>query len=266
MGQFDGSGQWDISAVTAGSAFTHTGTTTTAVGGIPTGSGPYLAYPLQSLMSDMLYPYVPPTFTAFAMTGVSLLECGDVITGMKSFAFTDTQPANIQPNTLDISDAVVGLLLHNVSVVSPKAKDFTATPVEFDVIGSDAFTIAAKDIHATPFSMTRVINWNWRLYVGEQAGAGNLNQGQIKALAIINQVNSSCFGTYHFPAAATYKTICVPTDWAQPTSFKDSSTGFNVPFNIFYTVAVTNALGQTENYKCYMSVNIINSDIDIVVS
>ena len=243
-----------------------TPTTASNLAGIPPGSTFPVPMTMQQMWDLLLYPYLVPAFTSFAITGISLLECGDAINGAAvQFTWTDTNPANIAANTLSIADAVLGPIEHNISIVSPKVHSFVATPIEFDVIGSDLFTISAKNTHGATFTDTYTVNWNWREYIGEQAAAGNLAQAAIKALAIVNQVNSACGGSYVFPAAATYKTFAFPVAWVQPVSFKDAATGFNVPMQAPYVVAVTNAFGQIENYDVYRTTNIIGGAITIQV-
>jgi hypothetical protein len=241
-------------------------TTATNFAGIPAGTTFGAGTTWNDMWNLLLYPYLVPAFTSFSITGISLLECGDAIDGAAvQFVWTDTNPTNIAPLSLNISDVALGPIETAISTVSPKVHNFVATPIEFDVIGSDTFTVDAVDTHATPFSTTYVVNWNWRLYVGDQAGAGNLNQAQIKALALYNAVNSAVGGVYVFPAAATYKVFCFPQAWAAPVSFKDQATGFNVPMQASYPIAVTNLFGQIETYDCYRTVNIIGGAINIVV-
>jgi len=247
-------------------------TTAANLAGIPAGTPFPMPMTMQQMWDLLLYPYLVPAFTAFSLVGPpGLFECGNLITGNNSFTWTVTNPGNITLNSVDITDLVLGPIETGISAVSPHVTDFTATPIQFDVIGMDTFTIVATDTHATLFGRTYDIYWNWRRYVGDQAAAGNLGGAAIQALAVYNGVNYGCAGTYSFPAAATYKTFAFPALWVQPVSFKDLSTGFNVPMQASYNVpaggAMDNAFGVSPvgGYSVYRTTNIIGGAIDIVV-
>jgi len=248
-------------------------TTAANLAGIPAGTTFPSAMTMQQMWDLLLYPYLHPSFSSFAITGISLLECGDPIIGPAvKFTWSFLNPTNVKPMTFSITDAVLGAIETNISTISPKAHNFAATPIVKNLTGSDLFTATAKDTEtpALTISSTYTVNWNWRLYVGDQAGAGNLNGAQIQALALYNAVNSSIAGTYVFPAAATYKTFAVPVTWAQPISFKDAATGFNVPMQAFYAInnaAMDNTFGfrPAGGYNVYRTTNIIGGAINIIV-
>ena len=232
-----------------------TGTTPYNVGGIPAGSGPYVLATIQDLFEELLYPYVHPTFSAFGLTGITVLEVGDSIDGAaQAITWTTTTPGNVAVNSIDIDDVTGAVNLETGLANSGTVNhDFSgAGAIVFNVAATNQFLITGTDTDpAGPSNFTRTfgVYWQWRKYVGDQAGAGNLAGAAIQALSIYNAVNTTCAGTYSFGAAATYKTFAFPALWVQPVSFKDLATGFNVPMEASYNVAaggaMNNAFGQS---------------------
>lgn len=264
-------------------------TTATNLAGIPAGT----TFPLpgtawNAMWNLLLYPFIVPTFTAFWLddgfgAGWALIECGDSVNSPNQvFIWATSTPANIDDGiagSLQIQDSTGGIIVaDSLFDTGTTTVDYSGggvlVPITNNVMATNTWTIYGLSTNLPPDSFTRnwTSYWNWSLYVGDQAGAGNLNQAQIMALALYNYVGTSmansAFGNYIFPAAATYKTLCFPVapDWNQPATFKDLATGFNVPMQAPYVVAVTNAFGQTENYNCYRTTNIIGGAITIIVA
>ena len=267
----------DVGSGGVADTFTHAGTTPYNVGGIPAGSGPYVLATIQDLFEELLYPYVHPTFSAFGLTGITVLEVGDSIDGAaQAITWTTTTPGNVAVNSIDIDDVTGAVNLETGLANSGTVNhDFSgAGAIVFNVAATNQFLITGTDTDpAGPSNFTRTFDvyWQWRKYVGDQAGAGNLAGAAIQALSIYNAVNTTCAGTYSFGAAATYKTFAFPALWVQPVSFKDLATGFNVPMEASYNVAaggaMNNAFGQSPagGYTVYRTTNIIGGAIDIVV-
>jgi hypothetical protein len=79
-------------------------------------------------------------------------------------------------------------------------------------------------------------------------------------------------------SAGGYKYFCFAATYGSPSSFKDTSTGFNLALFNGYSnpdivnggsydlVSVTNAYGETTNYKVYRSLNILGSTINIAIT
>jgi hypothetical protein len=92
----------------------------------------------------------------------------------------------------------------------------------------------------------------------------SLTEAQILALTsnILTPISAR---TYSF-AAGGYKYICVNEDLPLLTTFKDSSTNLDIPFEAPVTVSVTNVNSITSNYKVYRSTNILGAAISIIAS
>jgi len=118
----------------------------------------------------------------------------------------------------------------------------------------------------TTFTITRdaVHSWYWRVFAGINASA-SLTPAQVAALGDFNALTGQVSRTYSFSATG-YKYICYPESFLWATVWTDTLTGFNVPFQNIGTVPMTNAYGETINYKVQRSSNIIGAAINIAVS
>lgn len=59
---------------------------------------------LMCILRDALAPYISPTFSAFNMSGTFPIEVGAAMSGNKTFTWSTTTPANIQSNSISISE------------------------------------------------------------------------------------------------------------------------------------------------------------------
>jgi hypothetical protein len=254
----------------SGAQYTNPLPTTVTVGGIPAGSTFFnTPQTAENTFAATYYPYINPTFTAFAITGVSTLEVGQKITGSKNFTWTISDPTHAAANSINIYDTIIPqTLVTGHSITSPAAFDFSTLPgggVELDAPGSYVWQIEATNTNVPPATFTRnyTANWYWLLHYGTSTNT-SLTEAQILALTS-SLLTPTTARTYNF-AAGGYKYLCVNEDLPQPTTFKDASTMLDVPFEAAVTVSVTNAFGIVSNYKVYRSTNIMGAAISIIVA
>lgn len=244
------------------------GTPTTTVGGIPSGVAvPNTPIPL--LIDKMLRPYINPTFTAFSIVGVSVLEVGDKITGNKDFTWTIQNIANVQPNTVEIKDVTNNIVLLALQPLTPPATfDFTnyaGGGLGYNIATGNSFSITALNTLGSPFSYPYTVNWRWRKFWGNNPNAV-LTEAMIEALTS-SALSNTGLGTYSFAAAdQEYKHIAVASVLPQPTVFTDQLTGQNVAMDPPYTVSVTNPYGVATNYSVYKTTNKLGGAITIIAS
>jgi hypothetical protein len=250
--------------LSSGSAVSYTNATAMplALGGLPAGRT-FSSESITSIFNDLFYPYISPTFSAFSISGQSTtLECGDSITsGSKTFTWSTTTPANINANSITITN-------HSDSITlgSSLANDGTeslslASAITKTSQASHTFRIAAVNTNSITFTRDFNVNWRFRLYYGENTTA-TLNETQIEALGT-STLTSSAAATYSFLAGGR-KHICYPTTFTLLTTFKDALTLLNVDMNPVYTVSITNSFGVTQDYYCHSTVNVLGSAIDII--
>jgi hypothetical protein len=253
---------WVPAAVTA--TYTNLNSIVTPLGGIAVGDT-FPTQPIQDVLDKLLYPYQSPTFASFIITGQSTtLEVGDTTNANPSFAWATTSTYNITANSIGIVDTTAAeTLVTGHSVTSPAA--ITHAGVVLSSAGNHVYTISGVNTHGVTFTRTFTITAYWRRFYGESASSP-LNEAEIKALRV-SGLASSYATTYVFVAdASKYKWICFPSSWGTPSSFKDASTGFAVPFETAVTVSVTNSFGSTTNYDCYRSSNMLGGAISVIVT
>lgn len=246
----------------------YSGTTTITVGGIAAGTT-LTNDPISNIVDQILRPYINPSFTTFAITGVSTLEVGHKITGSQTFTWAISDPTHAAANSVNITDVTNSLSLVTAhSVTSPATYDFNGYAgggLEYDTPSSNIWQIQATDTNAPPatFNRTHTANWYWLLHYGTSTNT-SLDQTQIKAL-VSSILTPTTARTYSF-AAGGYKYICANEDLPLLTTFKDSSTQNDIPFETPVTVSVTNVNSITSNYKLYRSTNILGAAISIIAS
>jgi len=248
-----------------GPSFTYNNATPmpSTVGGWETGST-FSNDTLQQLWDGLLYPYQYPSFTSFVMVGVSSpVEVGDTISGIKTFTWADSNPTNVQVNSVAIRDTT-GAVDLAVGLVDDGTENVNIGVVQKITATTNVWTIRATNTKVQVFSKTLTVAWEWMFYYGESINAGPLIEADIKALRI-GVLKAAIASTYSYLAGG-YKYLCYPSVLGTATLFKDSLTLLNVPFETVYTVSVTNVNGITTNYNVHRSTNILGSAIDIIVS
>jgi len=95
-----------------GSTFINPNPTTITAGGYPAGSTFPIAQTMQQMWNNLLYPYIPPAFISFGIGGQSsLIEVGVALSGIKTFNWATSQPANVQVNSIAIRDVTANVLI-----------------------------------------------------------------------------------------------------------------------------------------------------------
>ena len=86
--------------------------TTIGVGGYPAGSTFPIAQTMQQMWDNLLYPYISPAFNSFSINGQStLIEVGVDLSGVKTFNWSISNGANVQPNSIAIRDVNANVLI-----------------------------------------------------------------------------------------------------------------------------------------------------------
>lgn len=258
-------GSWVLVSTGGGSNYINPLPTPVTIGGIVAGSTfPTPGKTMQQMWDLLLYPYLTPAFSSFLMTGVTILEVGDVISGAKTFTWTTINPTNITPNSIDILD-ITGSATLETSLPNTGSKSHTfGTPIQLIVAGTYNFRIQAINTHSVTFIRNLIIYWEWKVYYGESVNAGPLNQTQVKALRV-GGLQAAFAGTYSFLGGG-YKYLAWPTALGAASSFKDASTLLNVDMQAPLTLSVTNAFSITTNYYVYRTTYILGGAIDIIVA
>lgn len=238
-----------------------------AHGGVELGET-FLNQTMQQMFDKILYPYQYPAFSSFSIFGQSNpLEVGDVIPAPVTFIWGTTNPLNITPNSLAIRDLTNAIdLLTGLADDGSEPYSFGA-PIQKITAASHAFRVRGQNTKLQIFQRDITYNWYWRVFAGTNVNP-SLIEAEIEALSDYTNITPTFARTYSF-AAGGYKYVCYPSSYGWATTWTDTLTGFNVPFQNVGTVLVMNTFGQPIgglSYNVQRSSNIIGAAINIAVS
>jgi hypothetical protein len=255
--------------------YTNTGATPTTIGGIAAGST-FSGKTMQEMWDSLLYPYQVPAFSSFSLGISSPREVGYDITTSQTFTWGTTNASNVSANTITIAG-------YNLTTLTGLANDgseavtFTGvvTRTSGDGPGTRAWTIQGTNTNSATFSGSLSIRWDYRMYAGTSTNT-SLTASEITGLTNFTSVKNGFAGTYNMSAGG-YKYFCFATGYGAPTSWVDTSNNLSVGMytgypnidgsgNSYDLVSVTNAEGETTNYKVYRTLNILGSTINIALS
>jgi hypothetical protein len=101
-----------VSGGGGGDTYVNPNPTTISVGGYPSGSKFPIPQTMQQMWDNLLYPYIPPAFTSFLISGQStLIEVGVPLSGIKTFNWSISNNTNVQANSIAIRDVNANVLL-----------------------------------------------------------------------------------------------------------------------------------------------------------
>lgn len=238
--------------------------TPTALGGIPAGTT-FNSVPVEVVLQSLLYPYQAPTFSAFSISGQSTtLEVGATVTGAnRTFAWTATNASNITANTVEIQNITGGTTSLAVGLANDGTEVLSFADVTKTTATTHVWRIRATNTQTTVFTRDFTVTWQWRRFFGESVNT-TLTESEIESLRV-NGLVSGFAGNYSFNAGG-YKWIAYPTVFGTATTFKDTSTNLDVPFEPPVIVSVTNAFGVVQDYRVHRTTNVLGGAITIAVS
>lgn len=258
--------------------YTNSTPTTATVGGITQGST-FSNQTMQQMFDKLLYPYQSPAFTSFNFQGVSSpLEMGeDLSTTPKTFNWSTSNSSNVSANTININGYNTTSIVDTANDGSQSASfTGTVTRTAADTPGTRGWNISGVNTSGTTFTGSLSLRWDYRMFVGTSTNT-ILNGSQIQALTNYNSIKNGFAGTYNLSAGG-YKYFCYADGYGTPNSFKDASNNLNIALYDGYTnpdvtnggsyelVSVTNAYGETTNYRVYRTLNILGGAINVTIT
>lgn len=247
-----------------GGSYTNATPVPTTVGGITAGST-FDNVPVTDVITQLLYPYQVPAFTAFAIAGQgTTLEVGQAIpAGLKTFTWSTSNSGNVNVNSITIDD-VTGNTELATGVANVGSSELTVGQVVKTSATNHTWRIEAVASNGSTIGRNFVVNWQWKVYYGESA-LGSLTEADVEALRV-GILKTSVNGTYVMNEGG-YKWWAFPSSFTQPTQFKDINTQFLVAMDpVVSEVLVTNSFGISTMYKLYRSYNILGGGIDVQIS
>ena len=244
-------------------AFFEALTAGSTVGGITAGTN-LEDKSLYEVFDILLNPYQPPAFTSFAITGQSqTLEIGDSIaSGSKTFTWGTSNTANVQANSITISDNSGTLLsgqANNGSASYSLGSNITNTTVG----ATRTFNISATNTKSSTFSSSFTVTWRANLYVGKNTGT-TINEAAAEALT--STLGGIPTGTKSFSAGAGYIYYVYPATFADINTMKDQATNLDVPYINLSDITINNSFSVSTTYKVFRTLNQLNGAITLITT
>lgn len=256
-----------LTGISTGETYTNSASTPTTIGGIAAGST-FSSKTMTEMWNSLLYPYQTPVFTSFSRTNLSTdYDLGQsVLAGSQSFVWGTSNPSNIIANTIKIDQ----LFPSSVNILSGSTNDGTQTInlTGATISASSATTISMYRITATNtnsvnFTSTISRSWKNRWYYGKNINS-SLTPAQITGLTNTALVTAITGTSVTFPSSVSpeYLYIVIPQILAQPSDWRDSTTGCfgnNIPYSNIGSTSITNTYGISTTYNVYRSTNPLTS-------
>ena len=269
----DGNVYWNDSPGGLSLTYTNAEPVPVTLGGVVAGQT-FNNVSMQDMWTNLLYPYQTPAFTSFSVSGTSPLEVGESLPATLTFSWQTDHDANVNPNSIVISDVPIGTLLSGLP--SDGSSSYTyAIPVKRTTTGSYQWTITGYNTHGGTYVAHASKNWYWRVFWGTSASTAMPIESFIEGL-LNTPLKSSRVGVYQF-LGNDYKYLAIPNSYGVPTSIiynglpfalADSTDGYMLGSgNITYTqVSIQNANLQTETYNVFRSKNPLVGAVSMTVS
>lgn len=149
-----------------------TSPSTVAVGGTPAGT-PLTGRTWQSIVEEDHCDYLLPVLSAFGSSDIPpLIEVGTVLSGVKSFTYSVTNPGNIEPGTMAIRDVTSNtLIISGQPQSSPIAADIGT--ITNTVPMTRAWRAEGENTEGDIFvSAQKVVNSGYPWFYGKVASGG----------------------------------------------------------------------------------------------
>ena len=225
--------------------YTNSTPTLSALGGIPAGTT-FDNVPLKDLLTNLLYPYMPPTVSLSATVASGVKELGTSIPNITFTMTTGKKSQNITGVELYRSGTKV------TTIADPKPNGGTETYIyQSATTGTCNFQAKVSDGKQTVSSNTISYTFVHPLYIGSLDGViSTPNQTQIKGMTkkVVIKGNQSFTYTIDTKRMA----IACPPGWTIKQIIDPNNFDITATFKV-QTLAITCADGTNQNYTVYVS-------------
>lgn len=238
--------------------------TPVAIGGVDAGTT-FNNVPVEVVLQTLLYPYQSPTFASFGLSGQSTpIEVGaSVAGGSRLFAWSTLHSSNVVSQSISIVDVTNNNALLASGLSNDSSELITISPITKTTATNHVWQVRGNNTKGIQFVKEYAVEWQFKRCFGEQT-APTLTEPEVEALRV-TQLATSFVGSYSFSSGG-YKWIAYPSAFGLASSFKDTSTNLDVPFQPAVVMSITNSYGITANYNVHRTVNILGASITIQVS
>jgi len=254
-----------LTGISTGETYTNTNLTTAALGGIPQNST-FNNRTMTQMWTDLLYPYQLPSFSSFTRTLITDYDLGQPVpNGFQTFTWGTLNSSNIALNSINIDQ----LYPSTVNVLSGSSNDFTqlinltgaTISAATQTLTLPIYRITGTNTISSAFTRTITANWKNRWYYGKNVNT-SLTIPQITSLTTTGLITTVVNTPITFVAGTEFIYVVIPQSMAQPTDWRDSTTGCfgnNIPYSNISATTITNAYGISIPYNIYRSTNQITS-------
>jgi hypothetical protein len=159
--------QW-LLAGGAAEKYTNPLPATVSVGGVPAGTT-FVSQSMKQMFDAIFYPYQNPAFTSFGIVGQSsTMEVGNSVpAGTKTFSWSTSNPANVAPNSIYLSNANFPTNPDGPNINTGTRNIFIPVPiVKTTINATEVFGISGTNTKSGSFSTNYSITWRPRRYRG----------------------------------------------------------------------------------------------------
>jgi len=178
----------------------------------------------KDLIDGLLYPYQYPSFSSFYISGQStVLECGEAISGDKTFIWNILNSQNVQSNSITIEDVTNALVLAS-GLVDDGSEVITLSSVtKTTTAQNNTWKISAQNTKSQTFSRNYTVTWYDPFFYG--VGTPGLSVANIQQLS--KSVSAKGNKTFSFSPNNQVYYFAYPAIYGQLISILDTN-GFEI--------------------------------------
>lgn len=217
----------------------------------------------EEVLIDAFVGYPQPSFTSFSLSGQSgIFEAGQPIPQGSVFNWQINNEQNLKPNSINLINVTDRVQL----LTGSNARTYTTTSRINGIggFGTFQFRVEAQNTKDQTFSRLLNVQYGALMYYGTST-TKTLNEQDIKSLQTgVLRLPSNYKGSYAMPVGP-YKVFAIPLGFGTPVRFRDQATGFEVSFDDYYTVNVTNQYGTVNPYGVFVTTYELGSSLTITI-
>ena len=245
---------WSISS----NVYTGASPSTVTVGGLDAGAV-LTGKTTTELFEEMLVVYQTPTFssapTVSAPSSNATVEVGTTLTGTRTFAWTTTNPTNVEVNSIDIRDVTGAVDLATGLADDGSESGVTITTLQLSTNGAtQQWRMEGVDTNALAFnSSNRTITARFYRFYGANA-ATPTNSAEVRALSS-SDFQTSNGNTFNLATGSTLTKFVIALPPSRTISnvidLDALSADITASYVLLSTMEVLDAGGVSQTYNLY---------------
>lgn len=215
--------------------------------------------PIQDVLTMLLYPYQEPAITQFT-TPKTNFKLGEKTANTIQVTWNTSNQENIKDDSVKFK--FNGQYV-DTGKVFPKQGTDNLNITEFTKPQQGTVNLYMEITSTNDKKVGKTITLTWLncIYYGNNTNT-SITEAEAKQLTALDA--NSAGRDYKYPGGG-YKYLVIPASWADPTSFIDPTTNFEVPMEKLTNISITNNFNIQQDYKVFRSTNVLNGDITVRV-